>query len=192
MRFSATTGKTTANDTQYRKDRLGLFPEVVDKFFQDRQKYKRLMIEAQNNYEKTKDKNLLKDISKYNNFQMARKIQLNSLYGAMANQYFRYYDTRIAEGITLTGQFIIRETAKSLDNYLNKMCETEGEVYSFYSDTDSCYISLKNVVEKFLNGQKFDNIITALDKFCFLVERSFEASSTRTIIAIVDLIATHG
>ena len=175
-------GAMAANGTQYRKDKLGLFPEVVDKFFQDRQKYKKLMIEAQNKYEKTKDKNLLKDISKFNNFQMARKIQLNSLYGAMANQYFRYYDTRIAEGITLSGQFIIRETAKSLDNYLNKLCETENEVYSFYSDTDSCYITLKQVVEKFLSGQKFDNIITALDRFS---EDKIESTISKAMDEIV-------
>ena len=81
---------------------------------------------------------------------MARKIQLNSLYGAMANQYFRFYDDRIAEGITMSGQLIIRDTAKALDSYMNKVCGTENEMYSFYSDTDSCYVTCQKMVEEFL------------------------------------------
>ena len=73
------------------------------------------MQEAQKKFQETGAKVYQNEISKYNNFQMARKIQLNSLYGAMANQYFRFYDDRIAEGITMSGQLIIRDTAKALD-----------------------------------------------------------------------------
>lgn len=154
----------TANGARFSKDSQGLFPEIVQKFFDDRQKYKKLMIQAQNDYESTKDPKFLKDIAKYNNFQMARKIQLNSLYGAMGNQYFRYYDDRIAEGITMTGQFIIRETAKALDVFLNKVCGTKDKMYSFYSDTDSCYITMDNLVQKYLAKKNYSGIIDALDK----------------------------
>ena len=153
-----------ANGVKFSRDKQGVFPEITQKFFDDRQKYKKLMKEAEREYEKTKDPKLKAKIAKYNNFQMARKIQLNSLYGALANQYFRYYDDRIGEGITLTGQFIIREAAKALDEYLNKVCDTEGEVYSFYSDTDSCYITLDNLVKKYYNNQSKEKIINLLDK----------------------------
>jgi len=95
---------------------------------------------------------------------MARKIQLNSLYGAMANEFFRYYDDRIAEGITLSGQFIIRKTAQALDEFLNDTLKTEGEVYSFYTDTDSCYITLKAIVDKFFADKPKDKLIDILDK----------------------------
>ena len=154
----------TANGARFTKDSQGLFPEIVSKFFDDRQKYKKLMIQAQNKYEETKDPAYQKDIAKYNNFQMARKIQLNSLYGAMGNQYFRYYDDKIAEGITMTGQVVIRSAARALDSFLNKVCGTEDEMYSFYSDTDSCYITMENVVKKFLSGKNYSAIIDALDK----------------------------
>lgn len=154
----------TANGYCFTRTRMGYFPEIVSKFFDDRQKYKRLMINAQNKYEETGDKKYLKDISKFNNFQMARKIQLNSLYGAMANEYFRYYDDRIAEGITLTGQYIIRQTATALDKFINKICDTENEMYSFYSDTDSCYITLKPLVDKFFANKSKDKVIDILDK----------------------------
>jgi DNA polymerase elongation subunit (family B) len=156
----------SANGYYFRTDKLGLFPEIVAKLFKDRQDYKKLMIEAQKKYEETKDKKYQNDISKYNNFQMARKIQLNSLYGAWANYYFRYFDDRIAEGITLTGQYIIRTVGRALDDYLNKICGTKDFKYSFYSDTDSCYITLDPLVKKFYANKSQDEIVKILDQIC--------------------------
>ena len=156
----------TSNGYCYNRTKQGLFPEIVEKFFDDRQRYKKLMIIAQKEYEKTKDEKLKNDISKYNNFQMARKIQLNSLFGAMGNEYFRYYDARVAEGITMTGQYIIQEVGKALDVYLNKVVGTNGHNYSFYSDTDSCYISLDPLVRKYYSNLPRDKLIDVLDKIC--------------------------
>jgi len=156
----------SANGYYFRSDKKGLFPEIVAKLFQDRQDYKKLMLEAQRQYEETKDKKYLNAISKYNNFQMARKIQLNSLYGAWANYYFRYFDDRIAEGITLTGQYIIRTVGRALDEYLNKICGTKNFKYSFYSDTDSCYITLDPLVKKFYANKSQDEIVKILDQIC--------------------------
>ena len=156
----------TANGYCYTRDKQGVFPEIVQKFFDDRQRYKKLMIAAQKEYEETKNPKLKNDISKYNNFQMARKIQLNSLFGAWGNEYFRYYDARIAEGITMTGQYIIQEVGKALNDYLNKVVGTNGHDYSFYSDTDSCYISLEPLVRKFYGNLDRDKIISVLDRIC--------------------------
>ena len=153
-----------SNGTCYTREKQGLFPEIVQKFFNDRLKYKKLMQEAQKKYQETGAKAYLNEVSKYNNFQMARKIQLNSLYGALANQYFRFYDDDIAEGITMTGQLVIRDTAKALDNYMNKVCGTEDEMYSFYSDTDSCYVTCKNLVENFFPDKGVDKTVELLDK----------------------------
>jgi DNA polymerase elongation subunit (family B) len=157
----------TANGYCFIRDRQGLFPEIVEKIFSERVFFKKKMIEAQKDYEKTKNPQLVKDISKYNNIQMARKIQLNSLYGAWANQYFRYYDDRIAEGITLTGQYIIQKVGKALDQYLNKICGTENIEYTFYSDTDSCYVTLDTLVSKWLPANASEkNIVDLIDKIC--------------------------
>ena len=153
-----------ANGTCYTREKQGLFPEIVQKFFNDRLKYKKLMQEAQKKYQETGAKAYQNEVSKYNNFQMARKIQLNSLYGALANQYFRFYDDDIAEGITMTGQLVIRDTAKALDDYMNKVCGTEDEMYSFYSDTDSCYVTCKNLVENFFPDKGVDKTVELLDK----------------------------
>jgi DNA polymerase elongation subunit (family B) len=155
-----------ANGVFYSREKQGLFPEIVQKLFDDRQRYKKLMIAAQKEYEATKDKKFNKEISRYNNFQMARKIQLNSLFGAWANEYFRFYDDRIAEGITITGQYIIQKVAAEVNTYLNKTCETEGFDYAFYSDTDSIYITLNPLVKKFFGNKSKDKIIETLDKVC--------------------------
>lgn len=155
-----------ANGYFYKRDIQGLFPEIVQKLFDDRQRYKKSMIAAQKQYEETKDKKYQKEIAKYNNFQMARKIQLNSLFGAWGNEYFRFYDDRIAEGITITGQYIIQRVGKALNEYLNKICGTENFDYAFYSDTDSCYITLDPLVRKYYAGQPKDKIIEILDKIC--------------------------
>lgn len=156
----------SANGHTFKRDKMGLFPEIVAKLFKDRQDYKKLMIEAQKKYEDTKDPRYQNDISKYNNFQMARKIQLNSLFGAWANYYFRYFDDRIAEGITMTGQYIIRTVGAALDVYLNKICGTKDFKYSFYSDTDSCYITLDPLVKKYYADKTNEEIVTILDKIC--------------------------
>lgn len=153
-----------ANGHCFDRTKQGFFPEVVDKIFSERQFYKKKMNEVEQEYEKTKDPKLSKLISKYDNFQMARKIQLNSLYGAWANEYFRYYDDRIAEGITMAGQYIIQYVGHALDEYLNKVCGTEGVQYTFYSDTDSCYVSLEAVVNKFMPNESHEKIIDLLDK----------------------------
>ena len=155
-----------ANGFMYKRDKQGLFPEIVQKLFDDRKRYKKLMLEAQTKYEETKDKNWQKQIAKYNNFQMARKIQMNSLFGAWGNEFFRFYDSNIAEGITMTGQYVIQKVGYALDEYLNKVCGTKDYKYSFYSDTDSCYITLDPLVQKFYKDQSKEKIIEILDKIC--------------------------
>jgi DNA polymerase elongation subunit (family B) len=155
-----------ANGYMYRNDKEGLFPNIVQKLFDERQLYKKKMIEAQRKFEETKNEDYKADISKFNNFQMARKIQLNSLFGAMANEWFRFYDDRIAEGITITGQFIIQEVGRELNHYLNNICKTSDYNYSFYSDTDSCYVTFEPLVDKFFKNKSKDEIIQILDKIC--------------------------
>jgi len=160
------------NGHLFKRDKQGHFPKIVQKFFDDRQRYKKLMLKAKQELEDLENNNgtveqmRLKrnDIAKYDNFQMARKIQLNSLYGAMANKYFRYYDSRIAEAITLSGQYIIRKAAQGLDMFLNDVLKTNGEVYSFYTDTDSCYVTLNALVDKFYGDKPKDKVVDILDK----------------------------
>ena len=86
------------------------------------------MLAAKQKYEDTKDPKLVKDIATFNNIQMARKIQLNSAYGAIGNEYFRYYKLENAEAITLSGQVSIRWIEDRMNNYLNKILKTRMKI----------------------------------------------------------------
>jgi len=140
----------TPNGAVFHKHYQGFLPEMMQMMYDDRTIYKKKMLQAKQQYEDTKDAKYLKEVSRYNNIQMARKISLNSAYGAIGNEWFRYYDLRIAEGITTSGQFSIRWIEKSLNVYLNKLLKTEGIDYVIASDTDSVYITFDKLVNTVL------------------------------------------
>lgn len=156
----------TANGQCFRKDKKGIFPELIEYYFAERQKAKKAMLQAQKKYEETKDSVYLNQISSLNSKQMAAKILMNSLYGAMGNIFFRYYDIRIAEGITMSGQLIIRTVATKLNEYLNQVCDTKGNDYSFYSDTDSTYLTLGKFVDKIKDRKSTLDVVNLIDKYC--------------------------
>ena len=156
-----------ANGAQYRKDVRGFLPELMEKIYTERTIYKKKMLAAKQEYENTKNPKLVKDIATFNNIQMARKIQLNSAYGAIGNEYFRYYKLENAEAITLSGQVSIRWIEDRLNNYLNKLLKTDID-YVIAVDTDSVYLNLGPLVETIYQGREKtnENIIAFLDKVC--------------------------
>ena len=159
---------TCANGAQYRKDIHGFLPEMMQKIYDERVQSKKLMLMAKQEYEKTPTKELEKAISKYNNIQMARKIQLNSAYGAIGNQYFRYYNIINAEAITLSGQVSIRWIENKVNGYLNKLLNTSKKDYVIASDTDSIYLCLDKLVTTVYGDQEVsqEKVVNFLDKAC--------------------------
>ncbi len=157
-----------ANGAMYRKDVRGFLPELMEKIYNERKIYKGNMIEAKKKYEKEPSLTLEKQISKFNNFQMARKIQLNSAYGAIGNEYFRYYKLANAEAITLSGQVSIRWIENKINDYLNNLLQTKKVDYVIASDTDSIYLNLGPLVNKFFSHRVSDKgkIVSLLDKIC--------------------------
>ena len=93
-------------------------------------------------YEKNPSKSLEKEIARCNNIQMAKKISLNSAYGAIGNQYFRYYKLENAEAITLSGQVSIRWIENRMNQKINHILKTKDVDYVIASDTDSIYLNL--------------------------------------------------
>ena len=172
-----------ANGAQYRKDVRGFLPELMEKIYEDRTIYKKKMLEAKQQYEKRKTKTLEKEIARCNNIQMARKIQLNSAYGAIGNQYFRYYKLANAEAITLSGQVSIRWIEDRMNRYLNKILKTEDVDYVIASDTDSIYLNLGPLVETVYKGREATNqgIVSFLNKIC---EMEFEKYIKLSLIHI--------
>jgi len=157
-----------ANGAMYRKDVKGILPELMEKMYGDRVIFKKKMIEAKKQYEKTPTKDLEKEIARCNNIQMAKKISLNSAYGAIGNQYFRYYKLENAEAITLSGQASIRWIENKMNKYLNKVLKTGDVDYVIASDTDSIYLHLGPLVETVYKGREktIESVVSFLDKIC--------------------------
>lgn len=164
----------TANGWTYTKEFKGFMPELMEQMYKNRSKFKKQMLVIQQEYEKDKSKkHLLKDISRLNNLQMAMKIALNSAYGAMGNQYFRYFDIRMAEGITTSGQLSVRWMANKLNVFMNKTLKVEGNDYVVAIDTDSIYLTLETLVEQTCVGKSDDQKIKFMDKICEEVFQPF-------------------
>ena len=137
-----------ANGQCFRKDFQGFLPAMMEELYESRKFFKKKMLQAEQEYEVTKNPTLKNDIARYGNIQLAKKIALNSAYGALGNQYFRYFDIRQAEGITLSGQLSIRWIEEALNKYFNKLLKTDGENYVIASDTDSVYLNLSGLVSQ--------------------------------------------
>ena len=176
----------TPNGALFKTDSQGFLPEMMETMYKERVIYKNKMLDAKKRKEVTGDKSLDKEISRYHNIQWARKIALNSAYGAIGNQYFRYYDVRQASGITTAGQFIIRFIENQVNEYLNKILQTQGKTdYIVASDTDSIYVTLDKLVEKTCEGKTDDQIADFLGKVCDnklepFIEKCFDRLSKYT------------
>ena len=157
----------TANYGLYKKEKQGFLPALMEKMYEDRTVYKKQMIEVKKKYEENKDPELYKEIARLHNMQMAKKIQLNSAYGALANQYFRWFDPRHAEAITMSGQLSIRWIEKKMNLFLNDLLNTKGQDYVIASDTDSIYVTFEGLVNKiFPEPTEPEKIVKFLDKAC--------------------------
>tara|TARA_R110002012_G_scaffold35523_3_gene101276 strand:+ start:387 stop:2882 length:2496 start_codon:yes stop_codon:yes gene_type:complete len=174
-----------ANGAMYRKDVKGFLPELMEKMYAERVIFKKRMLQAKQEYEKTPTKALEKEIARCNNIQMAKKISLNSAYGAIGNQYFRYYKLANAEAITLSGQVSIRWIENHVNDYLNNLLKTKEVDYVIASDTDSIYIDFGPLVNKFF-GNIIDNktkLVEVIDKICQdklepFIENSYQKLAT--------------
>jgi DNA polymerase elongation subunit (family B) len=164
----------TPNGQFFTKERHGFLPEIMETMYNDRSAYKKKAITAKKELEKETDPSkryeIEKRIARYNNLQLAKKVSLNSAYGALGNQYFRYFDVRQASGITTAGQLSIRWIENKINEYLNKLLKTKDHDYVIASDTDSIYLSLDKLVSETIVKQKPNattrEIITFMDKAC--------------------------
>ena len=162
----------TPNGQLFSTKEQGVLPEIMDTMYKDRTRYKKLALEAKKKIETVlDDKNqveyLEKQVARYNNLQLAKKVTLNSAYGALGNQYFRFFDIRIAEGITTAGQLSIRWIEKKINEYMNSLLKTQEKDYVIASDTDSIYLNMGPLVQKlYPNVSETKKVIDFMDKVC--------------------------
>ena len=160
----------TPNGQFFRTDMQGFLPKMMVEMYDDRKKFKKMMLQAQQEYENEKDESKKYDIEKrvarYNNLQLAKKVSLNSAYGALGSQYFRFYDLRMALGVTTAGQLSIRWIEAKINQYMNKLLGTEND-YVIASDTDSIYLRMSELMDKFVKDQTDkQKVISVMDKIC--------------------------
>ena len=160
-----------ANGSRYRKDVEGIIPKVIKKFYGDRVSAKNKMLNAQKEYNKTPSKELANEITIHDNTQMAVKILMNSLYGALANQYFRYFDLKIAEAITTSGQRAILCAEKAVNDELQTLLGTKKD-YVIAIDTDSVYINMNDLVKE----HRPANPVKFLDHVCVHFEKAIASA----------------
>ena len=194
----------TPNGAMFKTDSPGFLPRLMESMYNDRVKFKTLAFQAKKEYQKTKDPTTAKEISRCHNIQWAKKIALNSAYGAIGNQYFRYYDVRQATAITSSGQFVIRFIEKNVNEYMNKILKTHDKVdYIVASDTDSIYLTLDKLVEatckdkskadtlKFLNKVVNSRIEPFIDK-CFAELADYTNAIKQKMVMKREVIADKG
>jgi len=150
-----------ASGVPFERTKQGIIPQLIVDYYAERTIVKKQMLEAQSKYEKTKDKSLLSKINQAENNQMAIKILLNSLYGALANKYFKYFDNALAESVTLTGQTVIKWAEQCMNIAMNDITKANKD-YIVAIDTDSIYVNMGPLVEKF----KPKDPVKFLDKIC--------------------------
>jgi DNA polymerase elongation subunit (family B) len=156
-----------ASGCMFDKDYQGFLPKLMQKMYDDRVIYKKRMIEAKQQHEVNPTYETEKAIAQNHNMQLAKKIQLNSAYGALSNEFFRWFDPKLAESITLSGQLSIKWIEREMNKYLNKLFKTEKKDYVIACDTDSMYITLDSLVSQFFNeSDEVGKIVEFLDRAC--------------------------
>lgn len=160
----------TVNGILYKTNAQGFLPALMEKMYDDRVVYKKKMIEAQKSYEETKSREDEMAIARNHNMQIAKKTVLNSAYGALLNQYYLWFDVDLGSSITLSGQLSTKWIEKKLNEKMNKIVKTEGVDYVIAADTDSIYLNVGPLVERWLPREQWreneQKIVEAIDRFC--------------------------
>ena len=159
---------------RFSHEQQGVIPSVIVQYYDDRRQIKKELLEAKQQYETEKTKELENKIASLDNQQMAIKILMNSLYGALGNRWFRYFDQRVAESITLAGQLSIKWAERAVNEEMNNLLKTDDD-YVIAIDTDSLYIRMNTLVDKFSPKDP----VKFLDKICRehfekVLEKSYE------------------
>ena len=152
-----------ATGCYFDRDRQGFLPQLMERMYNDRVRFKQEMLTAKKRYEKEKTYELEKEIARCHNMQLAKKIQLNSAYGALGNRFFRWFDPKYAESITKSGQLSIRWMENKINIYLNKLFKTDNEDYVLAVDTDSMYITLDKLVAQVMPDAPDEKVVKFLD-----------------------------
>ena len=151
-----------ASGVKFSKDQVGIIPAIIKQYYDERRLIKKAMLDTKQEYENTPTKRLENKMTILENQQMSIKILMNSLYGALGNKHFRYFNNHVAEAITTSGQLSIRWAENAINKEMNTALETDDKDYVIAIDTDSLYVNMNEMVKKFNPKDP----VKFLDKIC--------------------------
>ena len=151
-----------ASGVKFSKDQVGIIPAIIKQYYDERRLIKKAMLDTKQEYENTPTKRLENKMTILENQQMSIKILMNSLYGALGNKHFRYFNNHVAEAITTSGQLSIRWAENAINKEMNTALGTDDKDYVIAIDTDSLYVNMNELVKKFNPKDP----VKFLDKIC--------------------------
>jgi DNA polymerase elongation subunit (family B) len=159
----------SANGTIFTTEIEGVIPGLLKRWYSERKELQATMRKAIDAGNET-------EIAFWDKRQLVKKINLNSLYGAILNPGCRFFDKRIGQSTTLTG----RQIAKHMSAEVNKIITGEYDHVGkaiIYGDTDSVYFSAYPVLKDEIKAGSIpwgkDNVITLYDQLCEQANISF-------------------
>jgi len=147
--------------TIFSKDNQGFIPAIMENLFNLRKEYSNLEDKYTKEYQESKDENIKGKARIFANKSNAVKTLLNSGYGAISNEHYRFFSDDVAESFTLSGQLAIKNVEIFLNQKLNNALQTENIDYIIAIDTDSVYINVSPIADKC----KDDDVVSYLERF---------------------------
>ena len=159
----------SSNGTIFTTEFEGVIPGILERWYSERK-------ELQAQLKKAKDAGNAIEIEYWDKRQLVKKINLNSLYGAILNPGCRFFDKRIGQSTTLTGRTIVKHMSAEVNKVITGKYDHVGEAM-IYGDTDSCYFSahpvLKEQIDKGQLPWDKDNVIKLYDQVCEAANETF-------------------
>jgi DNA polymerase elongation subunit (family B) len=159
----------SSNGTIFTTQFEGVIPGILKRWYAERKDMQKML-------KKAKDAGNAAEIEYWDKRQLVKKINLNSLYGAILNPGCRFFDKRIGQSTTLTGRTIVKHMSAEVNKVITGTYDHVGEAM-IYGDTDSCYFSgyptLKSEIDAGNIPWDKDNVITLYDQVCEAANTTF-------------------
>ena len=159
----------SSNGTIFTTEFEGVIPGILKRWYSERK-------ELQAQLKKAKDAGNAIEIEYWDKRQLVKKINLNSLYGAILNPGCRFFDKRIGQSTTLTGRTIVKHMSAEVNKTITGVYDHVGEAM-IYGDTDSCYFSAHPVLKEQIDAGQLpwdkDNVIKLYDQVCEAANETF-------------------
>ncbi len=188
----------SANGTIFTTEHEGVIPGLLKRWYSERK-------DLQAHLKKAKDAKNAVETEYWDKRQLVKKINLNSLYGAILNPGCRFFDKRIGQSTTLTGRTIVKHMSAEVNKTITGEYDHVGDAM-IYGDTDSCYFSAYPTLKDDIDAGKIpwekDNIITLYDQVCEaanvtfpgMMQEAFHCPKSRSdvIAAAREIVAQSG